>query len=147
MSPLAAGSAIGVAALTVGRGLLTAASDSLSFAAQLAQGGATKSSASADRHQAERNALDQRLAELKQRIRTQLATANIQLTDPVELTTDGLGGIAVAGPHPEAPAIQEALSRDILLERDFNQLLSDCQAFTDQTGQPHDAATGIVINK
>jgi hypothetical protein len=127
MTSVAIGTAIGAAALTVGRGALGAVSNGLSFAAELAR--ATASGPSADhlaiRAPADRAAILQRMEALRQQIVQRLTAARIQLSDPVELISDGQGGIAVAGPHPQQAAIEEILGSDLLLERDFHRLASD----------------------
>jgi hypothetical protein len=136
MTPVVAGTAIGAAALTVGRGALGAVSNSLSFAAQLvgAASGNSPSQADAKSKQAsaDQAALKLRTDEMRQRISRQLAAAGIQLCEPVEMVTSGTGGIAVAGPHPQQAAIEEVLSSDVLLERDFNQLASDYSDLAEQ---------------
>src|SRR6266850_2506001 len=128
MAPVAVGTAIGAAALTVGRGALGAVGNGLSFAAELmrsASGTAGSPSESTNRQANARAAIEQRGAEMRERIRRQLAAAGLNLSEPVELTSNGQGGIAVAGAHPQQAAIEEALGSDLLLERDFNQLASD----------------------
>ncbi|MBW8885892.1 MAG: hypothetical protein JF612_14210, partial [Planctomycetia bacterium] len=67
-------------------------------------------------------------------IQQQLAAAGIQLTQPVDLVSNGQGGIAVAGPHPQQAAIEEVLGSDILLERDFNNLAIDYDDFVESHG-------------
>src|SRR5438445_6364353 len=124
MTPVAAGTTIGAAAVTVGRGALGAVGNTLSFAAELvrsATGASTPPQNSVDPAAAVRAALKTRTDEMQLRIQQQLATAGIQLSDPVQLVSNGQGGIAVAGPHPQQAAIEEALGSDVLLERDFNQ--------------------------
>src|SRR6476660_2186893 len=120
MGPVVVGSAIGAAALTVGSGALGAVSSGLSFAAELvrAAGGATADAAEAKNRQtdATKAALQQRADELRERIERQLAAAGIGLSQPVELQSNGQGGITVAGTHPQQAAIEEALGSDVLLE-------------------------------
>src|SRR5262245_1833222 len=98
MSPAVLGSAIGAAAVTVGSRAATAVGNSLSFASELlraagapADANNNQSPASADA----RAALLQRIDALKERIRQTLAAAGISLTQPVELTSNGAGGITV----------------------------------------------------
>jgi len=135
MTPVAAGTAIGAGALTLGRGAIGAVGDGLSFAAELlrATGGVSSQNtkASTEASVAARDALELRSDELQQRIQQQLAAAGIQLMQPVELVSNGQGGIAVAGPHPQQAAVEEALGSDILLERDFNNLALDYEDFVD----------------
>ena len=136
MTPVAVGTAVGAAALTVGRGALGAVGNSLSFAAQLvgAAGGTsvTPSQIQTQQSNAAQAALKLRADELRQRIERQLAAAGIQLSEPVELISNGVGGIAVAGSHPQQAAIEEALGSDVLLERDFNQLAGDYSELAQQ---------------
>jgi len=128
MAPVAVGSAIGAAALTMGRGAVTAVGNGLSFAAELVRATTCNATAAEDRslkEQSAQAALKQRSELLRGRIQRQLASAGIQLSQPVELISNGQGGIAVAGPHPLAAAIEETLGSDVLLERDFNRLAED----------------------
>src|SRR5262245_54168894 len=137
MGPVAAGTAIGAAALTLGRGAASAVGNGLSFAAELlraASGGASTTEQTADASAAGQKALQLQIDAMQQRIQQQLATAGIQLTQPVELVSNGQGGIAVAGPHPQQAAIEEVLGSDILLERDFNNLSLDYEEFIDHYG-------------
>jgi hypothetical protein len=140
MNPVAIGTAVGAAALTVGRGALGAVGNSLSFAAQLvgAAGGATGASSEAEAQKqqasAAQAAMKQRTEAMRQRIEQQLMAAGIQLTQPVELVSNGTGGIAVAGSHPQQAAIEAALGSDVLLERDFNQLAGDYNELAGQGG-------------
>jgi hypothetical protein len=98
----------------------------MSFAAELLRGAAGDSSGStAGSTSAARSLLKQRMDAMQQRVQQQFAAAGIQLTQPVELISNGAGGIAVAGPHPQQAAVEDLLGSDILLERDFNQLAGD----------------------
>jgi hypothetical protein len=131
MGPVAVGSAIGAAALTVGRGAIGAVGNGLSFVAELARsaGGDFENRAETDQTGAVHEAIKLRCDEIRERIQRQLAEAGIQLFEPVELVSNGQGGIAVAGTHPQQAAIEEALGSDVLLERDFNLLASDYSDF------------------
>src|SRR5436853_5039710 len=132
MGPVAAGTAIGAAALTLGRGAAGAVGNGLSFAAELlrAAGGASSTQQSSnDASAAARDAFKLRIDAMQQRLQQQLATAGIQVTQPLELISNGQGGIAVAGSHPQQAAIEEALGSDVLLERDFNNLAGDYDDF------------------
>jgi hypothetical protein len=137
MGPVAAGTAIGAAALTLGRGAASAVGNGLSFAAELlraASGGSTSTEQATDASAAAQKALQLQIDEMQQRIQQQLAVAGIQLTQPVDLVSNGQGGIAVAGPHPQQTAIEEVLGSDILLERDFNNLAMDYDEFVSSHG-------------
>ena len=128
MSPITAGTAIGAAALTVGRGALDAVGNGLSFAAELLKAGSGANSntpRAADSSAQARAVLQSRIDELQQRIEQHLAAAGVHLIEPVELISNGQGGIAVAGPHPQQAALEEILGSDILLERDFHLLATD----------------------
>jgi hypothetical protein len=128
MTSLAIGTAIGAAALTVGRGALGAVGNGLSFASELMRAtaaGTPQANALADRAAVAKDVIQQRVTVLRQRIMQAFAMAGIQLSQSMELISDGHGGIAVAGPHPQQAAIEEALGSDVLLERDFQQLASD----------------------
>jgi hypothetical protein len=132
MGPVAVGSAIGAAALTVGSGALGAVSNTLSFASELfkaAGGGGNAPESKADPIALQKALLQQRSDELRARIQQQLSAAGISLSQPVDLVSNGQGGIAVAGAHPQQAAVEAALGSDVLLERDFNNLASDYSDF------------------
>src|SRR4051812_8825721 len=125
MTPVGIGTAVGAAALTVGRGALGAVGNSLSFAAQLIGAAGGEPAQTPEKSGRDAAVIKQRTDEMRQRIERQLAAAGVQLTQPVELVSNGTGGIAVAGSHPQQAAVEEVLSSDVLLERDFNQLAGD----------------------
>jgi len=138
MDPVIAPAAIGTAAIAFGRGVLSTAGKGMSFAAELLQGagGSSSNSQASPPKNDQLDSLKQRMADMQQRIQQQLAAAGIQLTQPVDLISNGQGGIAVAGPHPQQAAVEEALGRDVLLERDFNQLAGDYEELL--SGTPTD---------
>ena len=147
MGPVAAGTAIGAAALTLGRGAASAVGNGLSFAAELlraAGGGSSSAEQTSDTSAEAQKALQSQIDAMQQRIQQQLAAAGIQLTQPVELVSNGQGGIAVAGSHPQQAAIEEVLGSDILLERDFNNLALDYEEFIDHHG-PTDLPPSMTI--
>src|SRR5438552_15232013 len=149
MSPVALGTAIGAAALTVGKGAANAVGNGLSFAAELVTPNAPKTACQKkeSQNQAAVAALKQRTDELSQRIERQLAAAGIHLSEPVELISDGQGGIAVATEHPQAAPIQAALSSDILLERDFSMLSGDYDEFVQNATTDMPPTMTIVVPK
>jgi hypothetical protein len=137
MGPVAAGTAVGAAALTLGRGAASAVGNGLSFAAELlrsASGTSSTAKSAADASASQQKALELQIDDMQRRIQQQMATAGVQLMQPVELVSNGQGGIAVAGPHPQQAAIEELLGSDILLERDFNNLAIDYEEFVDAHG-------------
>jgi len=137
MGPVAAGTAIGAAALTLGRGAASAVGNGLSFAAELlraASGGSSSTEQTSGASATAQKALQSQIDTMQQRIQQQLAAAGIQLSQPVELASNGQGGIAVAGSHPQQAAIEEVLGSDVLLERDFNNLALDYEEFVDHHG-------------
>jgi hypothetical protein len=146
MSPIAIGTAVGAAALTVGRGALAAVGKGASFAAELVAPTGASNGAAEQKSQcnADRAALKQRADELSQQIERQLTSAGIHLSEPVELISDGSGGIAVATDHPQAAAIKAALSTDILLERDFTMLAGDYEEFVQSTAATDMPPTLVV---
>jgi hypothetical protein len=139
MLPALLGSAAGAAAVTIGRGAAAALGNGLSFAAELAKAagnpGLDPKAAKNDDGGLPAD-LRQRIGDLAVRIRRHLAAAGIRLAQPVELVSDRLGGMAIAGGHPQQAAIEQVLGSDVLLERDFNRLAAD---YHEQLGQ-HDAA-------
>lgn len=128
MSPVTLGTAIGAAAIAAGTGAISAVSSGLSFAAELtrSKGSSTGAAAAHVERPNPNPALDSEIEQLRQRVERCLAEAGIQLSQPVELVSNGQGGIAVAGAHPQQAAIEQALSGDLLLEHDFQRLASDC---------------------
>jgi hypothetical protein len=134
MNPITLGTAVGAAAVAVGSGALGAVSNSLSFAAELARAakGSPGSAPSQNRPPDPRTALEPRIVELRQRAEERLREAGIDLSQPVELTTNGHGGIAVAEPHPQQAAIEAALASDVLLEHDFNKLAREYAELSEQ---------------
>src|SRR5262245_16413264 len=118
MNPVVLGSAIGAAALTFGRGAVGAVGDGVSFATELVRGENSQTNAAQESEQAAQTALKLRCQELSDRIGRQLTAAGIPLSEPIELVSNGQGGIAVASDHPQRAAIEAALGSDILLERD-----------------------------
>jgi hypothetical protein len=109
----------------------------LSFAAELLRatgGGSSSTEQTPDASAAAQKALKLQIDAMQQRIQQQLATAGIQLSQPVDLVSNGQGGIAVAGPHPQQAAIEEVLGSDVLLERDFNNLALDYEEFIEHHG-------------
>jgi len=123
MNPATIGTAAGTAAVTVGRGVLGAAGGGLSFLAELAK--ATAGSVTQPAQETTTTKLDavaDLVTALQNRIKEHLAAAGIRLTSPVELASNGAGGIAVLGPHPQQAAIEDSLASDLLLERDFHEL-------------------------
>lgn len=147
MTPVVIGTAIGAAALTVGKSAIGAVNNGLSFATQLVTPSSTTSASQNKPSQmtADQVALKQRADELSQQIQQQLAAAGIQLSEPVELVSNGQGGIAVAADHPQAAAIQTALSSDILLERDFSMLSGDYEEFV-QSSRATNMSPTLVLS-
>jgi hypothetical protein len=127
MGPAAIGTAVGAATVTVGRGALTAVGNGLSFLAQLADATSGIESPAEVRQNSVQAAFKERCDQLRQRIERQLAACGIKLSQPVDLMSNGQGGVAVAGAHPQQSAIEAAISTDILLERDFNLLAQDAE--------------------
>jgi hypothetical protein len=137
MTPAVAGSVLGAAALTFGRGAVAAAGNGLSFAGELLKGASATSAEHDEAPSAKDSAraiIERRIKELQDRIRRELVAAGIVLAKPVELTGDGAGGIAVAADHPQREAIQDFLGNDFLLERDFHQLAGEYDDFVAEQG-------------
>lgn len=141
MSPVALGSAFGAAALTVGRGAATALGNSLSFGAELLRAANGESTLDAGKSETEQSSLPQELMQridaLTAQIRRQLTGAGIKLSRPLELTSNGAGGIEVPTDQSLHGAIQSALGNDFLLERDFDHLAADYAEFTANHSPPN----------
>jgi hypothetical protein len=135
MLPAVLGTAVGAAAVTAGRGAAAALGNGLSFVAELAKAASGAASPeSAGQPGSAGSAVKQRVAELTERIRRQLAAAGVKLTQSVELVSDGLGGVAVEGSHPQRSDIERAIGEDVLLERDFARLAVEYSELTMQHG-------------
>jgi hypothetical protein len=122
----------GLAGVGLARAAATAVTGGLSFAAELARGIASSDEppkpSEPTAAEKEREQLQQRIEALTARIKQQLAEAGIDVTQPLTLTSDGLGGIAAAD-HPQRAAIEELLGSDYLLLRDFDRLKDEYEAF------------------
>jgi surfactin synthase thioesterase subunit len=116
---------IGVAGIGLARAVTATIGEGLSFAAELARG--AKPDVQPDQAQQQREQLQQRIEALAARIKQQLGAAGIDVSQPLTLTDDGLGGIA-ALEHPQRAAIEELLEGDFLLLRDFDRLQDDYEA-------------------
>lgn len=123
----------GVAASGLAKTAVQALNQGLSFAAELAKS-ATTDGKESDDSQSQLEALRSdhaaRIAEFADRIRRELESAGIDLNEPLEVTSDGLGGIALAGDHPQRAAIEELLSTDVLLQRDFQRLANEQESLS-----------------
>src|SRR5260221_3837775 len=112
MTPVAAGTAIGAAAVTVGRGALGAVGNTLSFAAELVRSATRAAPApqnSVDPAPAVRAAVKARTDEMQQRIQQQLATAGLQLFHPRQFDMHGPARVVDLDPQPPQVAIDEAV--------------------------------------
>lgn len=116
---------IGVAGIGLARAVTATISEGLSFAAELARG--SESDVQPTQGERQREQLKQRIEALAERIKQQLAEAGIDVSQPLTLTDDGLGGIA-ALEHLQRAAIEELLESDYLLLRDFDHLKDDYEA-------------------
>jgi hypothetical protein len=130
------GTAIGSAAVTLGRGVAAATGNGLSFAAELlkAAGGA-EPAADAVSDDSALAGLKARISHLAQRLRQHLAASGIRLSQAVELVSSGQGGIAIAGAHPQQAEIADALAGDVLLESEFNRLALEYDELVGSSGR------------
>lgn len=112
------------AATSLAKGAAHSIAEGFSFAAELAKGNRDASSAAVAEPTAPllpkelQEAID-RFAEL---IRQRLASAGIDLAQPVTLTGDGLGGLEVEASHPQSAAIESLLAGDSAIADAFHQL-------------------------
>jgi hypothetical protein len=144
------GTAAGTAAVTIGRGAAAALGNGLSFAGELAKA-AGSTAVMPDVAAKGKGGLpvefSQRISDLTERIRRYLSAAGVKLAQPVELVSDGLGGIAVAGAHPQQAAIEKVLEDDVLLERDFQRLAREYRDFVVQGNDAElPAGLAVVVN-
>ena len=137
----------GIAATGLAKTAVQAVNQGLSFAAELAKSATADGNATdeeASRLAELRSDHAARIAEFADRIRRELEAAGIDLEEPIEVTSDGLGGIALASDHPQRAAIQELLATDVLLQRDF-QRLADEQESLAAAGDGTPEALSITI--
>jgi hypothetical protein len=116
---------IGAAGIGLARAATAVVGEGLSFAAELARG--SNSEIHPDEAEQQREQMRSRIEAFAARIKQQLAEAGIDVSQPLTLTDDGLGGIAALD-HPQRAAIEELLESDYLLLRDFDRLQDDYEA-------------------
>lgn len=116
---------MGAAGIGLARAVTATIGEGLSFAAELARG--SEPGVQPTQGAQQREQLKQRIEALAERIKQQLAAAGIDVSQPLTLTDDGLGGIAALD-HPQRAAIEELLEGDFLLLRDFDRLQDDYEA-------------------
>src|SRR5688500_8104085 len=137
----------GAAGAGLARATAAAVNGGLSFAAELAQGlsgaGATADAEAQAADDGRREALQRRVEQLAQRIKQELEAASIDLSEPLTLTGDGLGGIS-AGVHPQRTEIENLLESDVLLLRDFERLADEFEAVAAEASGP-DALPGFSV--
>ena len=121
----------GAAGASLARATTAAVQGSMAFATELAKGiGAAPKDVDAETKTAaaeRQESLKRRIEQLAERIRQQLEAAGIDMSQPLSLTSDGLGGIS-AGDHPQRAAIESLLESDVLLLRDFERLADEHQS-------------------
>jgi hypothetical protein len=122
--PIAAG-----AVLNVGRRATAAITEGLAFAAELAGPQAPPAPASENRPSALEE-IKQRISQLAEQISQRLREAGLALAEPATIVSDGLAGLTVAGDIPQRAEVEEVLSTDILLERDFDRLAHELRDLT-----------------
>jgi hypothetical protein len=122
----------GVAATSLAKSAAQAVSNGVSFATELAKSFQPGAEDPASAQQAARDGMrlehEVRIAEFAARVRRNLEAAGIDVSEPLALTSDGLGGIAIAGDHPQRAAIEDLLAGDVLLQRDFQRLAREREA-------------------
>jgi hypothetical protein len=137
----------GAASVGLARATAVAVNSGLSFAAELAQemSGAAISADSRAKGAANgrREAIQRRIEQFAERVKQQLEAAGIDLSKPLTLTADGLGGLT-PGDHPQRAAIEELMQTDYLLLRDFERLQDEHQAAGDEAAS---SPLEIVVTK
>jgi hypothetical protein len=125
LSPLA--SVGGIAALAAVREAASAVSSGLSFAAELVRQGRGEEPAASDAIPADTayTRFSASLQQFAERLRQRLSQVGVDLTNALELTADGLGGIDAQGPEPDRAALEQLLASDESLRRDFTDLASE----------------------
>jgi hypothetical protein len=83
------------------------------------------------------------LREFVAKLRQRLAVAGIDLTGPLEVTSDGLGGVQVGSERADRAAIEQALSGDEQLLAEFHNLAEQHQALADDDARLADF--GLLI--
>jgi hypothetical protein len=147
MTPLTMLPLVGVAAGVLGRGLSNALSDSLSFAASLRQGEAEEEQPAACEPAnlaASEQTFQAALDRFRDHLASQLTAAGVNLSGPIELQSDGLGGVQVAGDHPQRAQIEQAISGNFSLQQEF-QALSGQYAGLHPQFDPQHSDFGLLL--
>jgi len=140
---------VGTAAAALGREAAKSMSDTLSFAATLASGPAevvkepeiAKTAASDADCKA---ACEQAVERFRESAYQRLTAAGVDLSQPIELQSDGLGGIQVAGEHPDRALIEQTLSGDLNLQQQFRSL-AEKYAQANPSLDPRDYDFGVTL--
>ena len=129
-------------ATTLARGAAQALGESLSFAATLGNFGASTETEAAAENAAQLadqergfHLAAEKFRELLQRA---LSAAGVDLTVPLEIKSDGLGGIQAAGDHPDRRLIEQVLSGDTSLQQQFQSLANDYAKLHSEFDLRHD---------
>lgn len=110
------------AASQLARSAAGAASQGLSFLAELTRPAAEEVTASKPAEPAGDQA---RINSFIETLKRELAAAGVELAEPLELIGDGEGGIAIQPDHPQRNVIEDLLSRDAFLQHDMRELLAE----------------------
>ena len=116
--PLASAAAAGLA-----RGAADVVNGGLSFAAELIRGNNdTPQAHGPSELEIAQQQLTEMIEQFAAQIRTLLSEGGIDLSEPIALESDGLGGVTIASNHPQRGAIENLLDGDVLVNREFDRL-------------------------
>lgn len=90
---------------------------------------ATDDAEAANDESAERlRKLQSEIAEFQRQLARRLAAMGVDLSTPVELKSDGQGGVLVDDPHPQRVAVERLFAQDRELTAEFAYLAAACGA-------------------
>ena len=79
------------------------------------------------------------------RLQQRLAAAGVASSQPLELVSDGLGGVQVSGDHPDRALIEQTLNGDPALLAQFQQLGQQSRQLSPSERERDRRDFGLVI--
>lgn len=118
----------GIAAATLAQGAVAAVDRGLSFAAELLRPSKpTEVAAANSKNEITGQKFEQAVRDFARRLQERLAMAGVSSSQPIELVSDGQGGVQVSGDHPERALIEQTLNGDQQLLTEFQKLADQCR--------------------
>ncbi|MDX1948783.1 MAG: hypothetical protein SFU86_25570 [Pirellulaceae bacterium] len=134
----------GIAATTLARGASAAVESGLSFLSQLG-GGESPTSKSPAAATPDRQEFEARLRDFAHQVQQRLSASGAGSTGPLELVSDGLGGVQVSGDHPDRARIEQVLSGDAALLARFQQLADEAKQLNPAENSPDRRDFGVSL--